>query len=236
MQEDHLHGQRRDMASEKKKGILTVVSGFSGAGKGTLMKGLLAEYDYDLSISATTREPREGEVDGREYFFLTRDAFESMIKNGEFIEWAEFVGNYYGTPRAYVEEKLAAGRDVLLEIEVQGAMNVKKIFPDALLVYVTPPSAWELRRRLVLRGTESDEVIARRLLRAAEEAEWIDQYDILLVNDDLQECVKNLHRIIHDRVAAIPFEVEKNREMIDAIRAELQELNKKHPADTGLAQ
>ncbi|MBQ9562019.1 MAG: guanylate kinase [Lachnospiraceae bacterium] len=210
------------MTEEKKKGILTVVSGFSGAGKGTLMKALLADYDYDLSVSATTRAPRAGEVDGREYFFLTRDAFESMINNGEFIEWAEFVGNYYGTPRAYVEEKLAAGRDVLLEIEVQGAMNIKKQFPDALLVFVTPPSAEELKRRLVNRGTETEEVIAKRLSRACEEAAWIEQYDILLVNDDLEECVRTLDTIIHDAIAGIPYEVSENQAMIAEIRSQLE--------------
>ncbi|MBQ3601272.1 MAG: guanylate kinase, partial [Lachnospiraceae bacterium] len=121
-----------------KKGILTVVSGFSGAGKGTLMKELVKKYGYSLSISATTREPRAGEVNGREYFFLTKEEFEKMIEEGQLIEWAKYVDNYYGTPKAYVEEKLAEGKDVILEIEIQGALQVKKVFPDALLVFVTP--------------------------------------------------------------------------------------------------
>lgn len=206
----------------EKKGILTVVSGFSGAGKGTLMNGLLEHYDYNLSVSVTTRAPREGEVDGREYFFLTRDAFESMINNGELIEWAEFVGNYYGTPKAFVEEKLAEGKDVLLEIEVQGAMQVKKLFPDSLLIFVTPPSAEELYRRLVLRGTESEEVIRKRLSRACEEAEWIDDYDLLLINDDLEEAIRLLHEIIHDAKAAVPCKIENNREFITRIKGQLE--------------
>ena len=129
-------------------GILIVVSGFSGSGKGTIMKELLKRYDnYALSISATTRAPREGETDGREYFFKTREEFEKMIAKEELIEYAEYVNNYYGTPRAYVEEQLTAGKDVILEIEIQGAMKVKKKFPDTLLLFVTPPSAEELRKR-----------------------------------------------------------------------------------------
>ena len=129
-------------------GILIVVSGFSGSGKGTIMKELLKRYDnYALSISATTRAPREGETDGREYFFKTREEFEKMIAKEELIEYAEYVNNYYGTPRAYVEEQLTAGKDVILEIEIQGALKVKKKFPDTLLLFVTPPSAEELRKR-----------------------------------------------------------------------------------------
>ena len=127
------------------KGVLAVVSGFSGAGKGTLMKTLLRDHEsYALSISATTRQPREGEVDGREYFFLSREKFEQMIAEDAFIEYAQYVGNYYGTPKKYVEDCLTAGKDVILEIEVQGAMNVKKLFPDAVTIFVAPPSAAEL--------------------------------------------------------------------------------------------
>ena len=153
------------------KGVLTIVSGFSGAGKGTVMKGLLANYDnYALSISATTRRPREGEQDGREYFFKTREEFEQMIAEGAFIEYAQYVENYYGTPKAYVEEQLANGKDVLLEIEIQGALQVKKLRPDALLIFITPPSAEILEQRLTGRGTETPEVIAMRMNRAVEEA------------------------------------------------------------------
>ena len=179
------------------QGILVVVSGFSGAGKGTLMKALLEKYhNYALSISATTRSPREGEQDGREYFFVTRDKFESMIEEEELIEYAQYVNNYYGTPKEYVEQKIAEGKDVILEIEIQGALKVKKRFPDALLLFVTPPSAEELRRRLVGRGTETLEVINARLARAAEEASGMEAYDYLLINDDLDRCVEEMHQLI----------------------------------------
>lgn len=180
-----------------KKGILIVVSGFSGAGKGTIMKALLNKYDnYALSISATTRNPREGEVDGREYFFKTREEFEKMIAKDELIEYAKYVNNYYGTPKAYVEEQLANGKDVILEIEIQGALKVKEKFPETLLLFVTPPSAEILKARLIGRGTETMEVIEQRMARACEEAEGMDKYDYYVVNDVLDECVENVHNII----------------------------------------
>ena len=182
----------------KEKGILIVVSGFSGSGKGTLMKELLTRYPdtYALSISATTRSPREGEVDGREYFFVSKDEFEKMIAKGELIEYAKYVENYYGTPRDYVEKKLDEGKDVILEIDIQGALNVKKMFPDTLLLFVTPPSAEELKKRLVGRGTETMEVIESRMDRACEEAEGMENYDYLIVNDSLDRCVEEMHSII----------------------------------------
>lgn len=181
-----------------KKGILIVVSGFSGSGKGTLMKELLSRYPdtYALSISATTRAPREGEADGREYFFVTKDEFEKMIAKDELIEYARYVENYYGTPRSYVEQKLNEGKDVILEIEIQGALKVKKSFPDTLLLFVTPPSAGELKSRLVGRGTETMDVIESRMNRACEEAEGMDRYDYLVINDDLNACVEEMHSII----------------------------------------
>ena len=179
------------------QGILVVVSGFSGAGKGTLMKELLKRYDnYALSISATTRAPREGETDGKEYFFVTKEQFEKMRDERKLIEYAQYVNNYYGTPKEYVEQKMAEGKDVILEIEIQGALKVKKRFPDALLLFVTPPSAEELRRRLVGRGTETLEVINARLARAAEEASGMEAYDYLLINDDLDRCVEEIHQLI----------------------------------------
>ncbi|MFR3391507.1 MAG: guanylate kinase [[Clostridium] scindens] len=180
-----------------KKGILIVVSGFSGAGKGTIMKELLKQYDnYALSISATTRKPRPGEEEGREYFFKTVEEFEKMIAKDELIEYAKYVDNYYGTPRAYVEEQLEAGKDVILEIEIQGALKVKEKFPETLLLFVTPPTAKELKHRLVGRGTETMDVIEFRMNRAKEEAEGMDKYDYLIVNDVLAECVEEVHRII----------------------------------------
>ena len=180
-----------------KKGILIVVSGFSGAGKGTIMKELLKQYDnYALSISATTRKPRPGEEEGLEYFFKTVEEFEKMIAKDELIEYARYVDNYYGTPRAYVEEQLEAGKDVILEIEIQGALKVKEKFPETLLLFVTPPTAKELKHRLVGRGTETMDVIEFRMNRAKEEAEGMDKYDYLIVNDVLAECVEEVHRII----------------------------------------
>lgn len=205
-----------------KKGILAVVSGFSGAGKGTLMKALLGRYpkQYALSISATTRKPREGEQHGREYFFVSADAFEGMIQEDALIEYACYVGNYYGTPRSYVEEQMEAGRDVILEIEIQGALKVKEKFPDTLLLFVTPPDARELEHRLRGRGTETDEVIRDRLRRAVEEAEYMQQYDYILVNDDLDTCVRMMHELIqaqHQRTA-------NNLEFIEEMKRELKAL------------
>lgn len=203
----------------QKKGILIVVSGFSGAGKGTLMKELLKNYDnYALSISATTRNPREGEVDGREYFFKTTEEFEKMIAKDELIEYAKYVNNYYGTPRAYVEDQLASGKDVILEIEIQGALKVKEKFPETLLLFVTPPNAAILKDRLVGRGTETMEVIESRMQRAAEEAEGMEAYDYLVINDDLDTCVKEMHSIIcseHNRSS-------RNLELMAQIKEELK--------------
>ena len=180
------------------KGILIVVSGFSGAGKGTLMKELLKNHpgQYTLSISATTRQPRDGEEDGREYFFITTEEFEKMIAQDQLIEYARYVDNYYGTPRAYVEEQLEAGKDVILEIEIQGALKVKENFPQTLLLFVTPPTAGELRERLKGRGTETEDVIDFRMNRAKEEALGMDRYDYLLINDMVDECVEEMHQII----------------------------------------
>ncbi len=202
-----------------RQGILIVVSGFSGSGKGTIMKELLRRYDnYALSVSATTRQPREGEVEGREYFFKTREEFEKMIAKEELIEYARYVNHYYGTPRAYVEEQLAAGKDVILEIELQGALKIRDRFPDALLLFVTPPSAKELKRRLVSRGTETAEVIEQRMRRAVEESEGMESYDYYVVNDVLDTCVEDVHRIIcaeHGRSM-------RNREFAEKIKRELK--------------
>lgn len=203
----------------KNKGILTVVSGFSGAGKGTIMKELMKRYSehYALSISATTRNPRPGETDGVEYFFRTREEFEQMIKDDALIEYAEYVGNYYGTPRAYVEEQLNAGKDVILEIEIQGALMVKEKFPDTLLLFVTTPTAEELKARLLGRGTEAGEVIEARLARASQEAEGCDTYDYLVVNDVLDESVEEVHQIIQNE----HYRVSRNIEFINEMKNEL---------------
>ncbi len=201
-----------------RRGILTVVSGFSGAGKGTVMKELVKRYNYKLSISATTRQPREGEVDGREYFFLTRDKFESMIEAEQFIEHAEYVGNYYGTPRQYVEEQLDAGYHVILEIEIQGALSVKESFPEALLLFIVPPSAEVLRERLINRGTEDEATVKKRLSRAVEEAQYMDQYEYLVVNDKLDDCVEAVHRVILSQQDKMQY----NQEFISEMQRQLE--------------
>ncbi len=204
------------------RGILAVVSGFSGAGKGTLMKALLSGHadQYALSISATTRQPRNGEVHGREYFFITKEAFEQMIEEDALIEHACYVGNYYGTPKSYVMEQMEAGKDVILEIEIQGALKVKEKFPDTLLLFVTPPSAEELEKRLRGRGTETEEVIRDRLKRAVEEAEYMDRYDYILVNDDLDICVQKMHELIQSQHQ----KTGENLDFICEMKQELKQL------------
>ena len=201
------------------KGILTVVSGFSGAGKGTLMKNLMAKHgdDYALSISATTRGPRQGEEHGREYFFISKEEFEKMIANDELIEYAKYVDNYYGTPKNYVETKLEEGKDVILEIEVQGALQIKQKYPETLLLFVTTKDADVLKNRLINRGSESMEVIESRMLRAGEEAAIMDKYDYLVVNDDLDICTEQMHNIIQ----SAHFKCSLNGAFIDEIKKEL---------------
>ncbi len=198
-----------------------MVSGFSGAGKGTLMKRLMEEYEnYALSISMTTRAPRPGETDGKEYFFVTKQQFEDKIEQNGLVEYACYCDNYYGTPRAYVEQQLEAGKDVILEIEIQGALKIKEKFPTALLLFVMPPSAQELRKRLEGRGTESSEVIEKRLQRATQEAEGIEKYDFIVINDKLEECVQELHNLIQ----AAHNTPDRNEEFINNMRKELEAL------------
>lgn len=202
-------------------GILVVVSGFSGAGKGTLMKELLKRYDnYALSISATTRNPREGEEDGREYFFVTEERFKDMMEKDELIEYAQYVNHYYGTPKEYVLNQMRMGKDVILEIEIQGALKVKECFPAAILVFVMPPNGEELKRRLIGRGTENMDVINARLRRAAEEAEGMEAYDYILINDKIDTCVEEMHRMIqvqHNRAS-------NNMAFLAHIREELKNI------------
>lgn len=205
------------------KGLLLVISGFSGAGKGTVMKRLLELHDeYSLSISATTRKPREGEADGREYFFKTVEEFEKMIAEDALIEHAQYVGNYYGTPKAYVEEQLDKGNNVILEIEIQGAMNIKRMFPDAVLMFITPPSAAELEKRLRVRGTEDEATIKARLSRAAEEAEGVEDYDYIVINDEVDLCVGR----IHDIVLSEKMKAKYNLGLINNIKEELKVYSK----------
>ncbi|MBE5978430.1 guanylate kinase [Lacrimispora xylanisolvens] len=202
-------------------GMLVVVSGFSGAGKGTLMKELLNRYEnYALSISATTRAPRTGEVDGKEYFFVTEEHFNDMIEKEELIEYAQYVNHSYGTPKEYVLNQMKMGKDVILEIEIQGALKVKERFPEAILLFVMPPNAQELKRRLIGRGTESMEVINARLRRASEEAQGMEAYDYILINDEIDTCVEEMHLMIqvqHKRAS-------NNMAFLSQIREELKNI------------
>lgn len=201
------------------KGILVVISGFSGAGKGTVIKKLLSESDeYCLSVSMTTRNPRPGEVDGKDYIFVTREKFEETIAEGGLIEHAQFVGNYYGTPRAYVEQKINEGKNVILEIEIQGAMNIKKLYPESVLLFITPPTGEELERRLKGRGTETEDVIAGRLSRASEESEGIGEYDYIVVNDDLDKCVTD----VMETIRSAKRKPERQMEFIEKLRKGLE--------------
>lgn len=203
------------------KGTLTVVSGFSGVGKGSVMNSLLSRYDgYALSVSATTRDPRPGEVHGVAYYFISKNEFEEMIVSDGLVEYAEYCGNYYGTPKAFVEQRLQEGMDVLLEIEIQGAMKVRKLFPDATLVFVMPPNAQALIERLTNRGTESRETIENRIRRAVHEAEGIEDYDFILVNDMIDPCADELHHLIQAR----KMRTTHNRPFIEHVREDIRKM------------
>ena len=205
-----------------KKGLLIIISGFSGTGKGTAIKKLLELYpnDYCLSISATTRNPREGEVHGREYFFKTKEDFEEMSMKQELIEYTQYVDNYYGTPKEYVEDQMDAGHNIILEIEIDGALNVKKLYPDALLIFLLPPSIKELEKRLRERGTESEDVIADRIKRASEESKVIREYDYVVVNDTIDDCVSTIHNIVEIE----GLKVYRQEEVIHNIEQELSDI------------
>ena len=206
-----------------KNGILVVVSGFSGAGKGTLVRKLMDKYDnYSLSVSMTTREAREGEVNGVHYFFVDHRKFEQTIVEDGLLEYASYCGNYYGTPKDYVEKQISEGKDVILEIEVQGALQIKKKYPNTLLLFVTPPSGEELINRLRSRNTETEEEIMNRISRAHEEVEWIPKYDFLVINDKIDECVDELHNII---VSAHNAPI-RQPELIDKLKTELDSILK----------
>jgi guanylate kinase len=205
-----------------KKGILIIISGFSGAGKGSVVKELLSKGDYILSISSTTRAPREYEEQGREYFFDSRKDFEKMIADNELIEWASYCDNYYGTPRKFVENNLEQGKNVILEIEMQGALDVKAQYNEAVLIFVTAPKAADLKTRLEKRGTESSDIINKRLKRSYEETEVLNKYDYIVVNDDLQQCADDIISIIN----AEHKRANRSVELKERLKNEFEELLK----------
>ncbi len=183
----------------KKRGVLVVVSGPSGVGKGTILKKLIEENeDMKFAISATTRKPRPGEKEGKNYFFKTKEEFKNMIDNGELLEWVNYCGNFYGKPRKYIEETLKSGYDVIVEVEVEGARNIKKIYKDCLSVFIVPPSFEDLEQRLKNRGTETTDVMNNRIKRAKEEIKQADLYDYQIVNYSVDEAVYELVHIIKD--------------------------------------
>lgn len=206
-------------------GLLIVVSGPSGSGKGSIIKKYLKKNKgVVLSVSATTRAPRKGEIDGCHYHFKTIDEFKKMIESDELIEWVEYCGNYYGTLKQWVQDQLSDGKDVLLEIEVEGAMNIKKMFPESILVFVLPPGFAELRKRMEKRGTETSKVLDNRLERAAEELEYAKEYGYLLLNEDLDVAVTDLDIIIK----AEKLKIHRNLGLITQFEKQLKGVTMKN--------
>ncbi|WP_368504020.1 guanylate kinase [Alkalihalophilus sp. As8PL] len=201
---------------KKEKGLLIVLSGPAGVGKGTVC-GALRKEDTDIqySVSATTRQPRAGEVDGINYFFKTRDDFEEMIKNDQLLEWAEYVGNYYGTPIDYVRETLDNGQDIILEIEVQGALKVREKFPEGVFIFLMPPSLAELRARIVGRGTETEDVINKRMTVAREEIDMMKKYDYVVENDQVELAVERIKSIVVAEHCKRERLIEKYKELVE---------------------
>ena len=202
-----------------RRGILFVLSGASGVGKGTVLRSVLLEDDrLYFSVSWTTRAQRKGEVDGKDYHFVSRDDFEQEMKGIGFLEHAEFVGHLYGTPRRAVEKKLEAGMDVILDVERIGALNVKRLVPDAVLIQLVPPNLSKLRQRLLKRGTDALEVIGKRLERAREDMNFYREFDFVIVNDDLSDAIRELQSVVTSerlssgRIHADAFKIHSSRE------------------------
>ncbi len=204
------------------RGNLFVVSGFSGSGKGTIMDWFKKQDNYALSISCTSRMPRNGEIDGVHYYFISHEEFLKRVSEGYFLEHAIYVDKAYGTPLAFVEDNLAAGKDVLLEIEMQGALQVKETYPDTTLIFITPPSAEELKRRLTGRQTETADQIEKRLARAVDEGKYMEQYDYIVVNDDLDTCIKELDALMRSQ----KLRLSRNQEMVAHIKEDLKKFRK----------
>ena len=202
--------------TQNRKGLLLVISGPAGVGKGTINLSLISRNsDIRISVSATTRQPRPGEIDGVHYFFKTEEEFQKMIESGAFLEYMRvFNTHYYGTPKSFVEQELAEGRSVILEIDVQGAMRVKAAYPDAVLIFIAPPSMSELKSRLIHRGTESSEAIDRRFETAYQEMKYIDRYDYVVVNDILDLAIARTEDII----VAERCRVSRNSELIEKLQ------------------
>jgi len=198
------------------RGLLIVFSGPSGVGKGTVRKAIFDRdgNQFDYSVSMTTRSQRPGEVDGKDYYFRTREQFEEMIKAGQMLEYAEYVGNYYGTPLTYVNETLDQGKDVFLEIEVQGALQVKEKMPDGVFIFLTPPDLAELRDRLTGRGTDSQEVIEKRIIKAREEIKLMGAYDYAVVNDEVERAAERVIKIIESEHFRVDRVIGQYEEML----------------------
>lgn len=201
------------------RGLLIVLSGPSGVGKGTVRKAIFEgnDHQFEYSVSMTTRPMREGEVEGVDYYFRTREEFEQLIKEGKMLEYAEYVGNYYGTPLEYVNQTLDKGKDVFLEIEVQGAMKVKEKCPDAVFIFLTPPDLSELRSRIIGRGTDDMAVIDKRMRVAVDEIEMMSHYDYAVVNDEVPLAVDRIKKIIESEHYRVNRVIDKYKKMIEEL-------------------
>ena len=198
-----------------KPGLLIVVSGPAGVGKGSVIKRVRELTDEAImSVSATSRKPRPGETDGVSYFFISREQFEKMIKNGNLLEWVEYCGNYYGTPREFVSKKIEKGNNIILEIDVEGSMRIKKLFPGSILIFIAPPSFEELTRRLRERKTEDEATIQNRLLKAREELKFTEEYDYVIVNDTIEKAAQEFVGIIRSE----QIKTSRNKEVIDSMK------------------